>query len=69
MMRHPFLTSVTVGFDAFVQSWLIAYRISGQYILAMNKIHPTNTWSGLTSAGMVSSSALRYEVAAVLVIA
>jgi len=69
MMRHPFLTSVTVGFDAFVQSWLIVYRISGQYILAMNKIRPTNAWNDLTSAGMRSSSALRYGVPAVLVMA
>jgi len=52
-MRHPFLTSVTVGFDAFVQSWLTAYRISGYYILAMNKIRLTND---LTSAGMVRGS-------------
>jgi len=71
MVRHPFLTSVAVGFDAFLQSWLTAYRISGHYILAMNKIRLTNVnaWNDLTSAGMVSSSALRYGVAAVLVIA
>jgi len=68
MIRHPFLTSVTVGFDTFVQSWLTAYRILGQYILAMNKIRLTNAWNDLTSAGMGSSSALRYGVAAVLVI-
>jgi len=68
MMRHPFLTSVTVDFDAFVQSWLTASQISGHYILAMNKICLTNAWNDLTSAGMVSSSALRYGVAAVLVI-
>ena len=53
MMRHPFLTSVTVGFDAFVQSWLTAYRISGYYILVMNKICLTND---LMSAGMVPGS-------------
>jgi len=67
MIRHPFLTSVTIGFDAFVQSWLTAYRISGQYILAMNKICLTNAWNDLTLAGMGSSSALRYGVVAVLV--
>ena len=47
-MRHSFLTSVTVvGFDAFVQSWLTAYRISGHHILAMNKIRSTNAWNDL----------------------
>jgi len=68
-MRHPCLTSVAVGFDAFVQNWLTAYRISGHYILVMNKSRLTNAWNDLTSAGMVSSSALRYGVAAVLVMA
>jgi len=53
MMRHPFLTSVTIDFDAFVQSWLTASQISGHYILAMNKIRLTNAWNDLTSAGMV----------------
>jgi len=65
MMRYPFRTSVTVGFDAFIQSWLTAYRISGHYILAMKQIRPTNAWNDLTSAGMRSSSALRYGVAVV----
>jgi len=68
MMRHPFLTPVTVGFETSMQSWLTPYRISGHYILVMNKIRLTNAWNDLMSAGMGSSSALRYGVAAVLVI-
>jgi len=49
MMRHPFLTPVTVGFDAFLQSRLTAYQISGYYILAMNKIRRRQAWYGVAA--------------------